>query len=116
MLSASAPDRTDPTPPRRYTDPRAGRTAAVLELYQAEECPHSASVRETLTELGCSYVAHNPRGIGDDPEIHNEGSHAELTAIGGDDQIPFLVDHSREETLYESDRIERYLREHYGGE
>ncbi|WP_336000661.1 glutathione S-transferase N-terminal domain-containing protein [Halorientalis halophila] len=86
----------------------------MLELYQAEECPHSAAVRETLTDLGLSYVAHNPRRIGDDPEVLNEGSHTELQAIGGEDQIPFLVDHTKRKTLYESDRIDEYLREQYG--
>jgi glutathione S-transferase len=107
--------RTDRTVPRKYTDSRPPRTAPVLELYQAEACPHSAAVRETLTELGLSYVVHNPRRIGDDPETLNAQTQAELEAVGGADQIPFLVDHTRGETLYESDRIEQYLREHYGG-
>jgi glutaredoxin len=33
----------------------------MLELYQAEGCGYSAKVREALTELGVSYVIHNPR-------------------------------------------------------
>jgi len=32
----------------------------MLELYQSEGCPHSQKARETLSELGVSYVAHNP--------------------------------------------------------
>jgi len=87
----------------------------VLELYQAEGCPYSARVRETLTDLGVSYVIHNPRlpgGKGGD--VLNEQVHAELVAVGGEDAIPFLVDHARGETRYESADIVDYLEEHYG--
>ena len=83
----------------------------MLELYQAEGCPYCATVREKLTELGQSAVIHNPRTAGG--EMRNEQTHAELTAIGGEDQIPFLVDTDREVTLYESDVIVEYLNEHY---
>jgi glutathione S-transferase len=83
----------------------------MLELYQAEGCPYSATVRETLTELGLSYVAHNPRTHDGAPR--NDQTHDELLAIGGEDQIPFLVDHQRGETLYESDEIVEYLENHY---
>ena len=31
---------------------------AVLELWQAEWCPHSHKVRQRLTELGVDFVAH----------------------------------------------------------
>jgi glutathione S-transferase len=88
----------------------------VLELYQAEGCPHSKQVRETLTDLGVSYVAHNPRRPGADPDVLNEQTRDEMVAIGGADQIPFLVDHAREATRYESDDICAYVREHYGGD
>lgn len=83
----------------------------MLELYQAEGCPYSEKAREKLTELGLSYVAHNPRSH--DGETLNEQTQDELLAIGGEDQIPFLVDHQRGETLYESDDIVEYLAEHY---
>ncbi len=33
----------------------------MLELFQAEDCGYSQKVRETLTDLGVSYVIHNPR-------------------------------------------------------
>jgi len=85
----------------------------VLELYQSEGCPHCAKVCEKLSELGVSYVIHNPRlpgGMGGD--VTNETTYDELTA-GGEDQIPYLVDTAREETLYESDDIVDYLDEHY---
>lgn len=83
----------------------------MLELYQAEGCPYCKTVRETLTELGVSYVAHNPRTASGDER--NTQTHAELTTIGGEDQIPFLVDTDREVTLYESEDIVDYLNEHY---
>lgn len=84
----------------------------MLELYQAEDCPYSATVREALLELGVSYVIHNPRHH--DGEVTNEQTRDELFALGGQDQIPFLVDHRRGVTMYESEAIVDYLREHYG--
>lgn len=86
----------------------------MLELYQAEGCPYCAKVREKLTELGVSYVVHNPRLPGDEGgDVLNERTHRELTELGGEDQIPYLVDTEREEALYESDDIVEYLEEHY---
>ncbi|CQH60944.1 glutaredoxin [Halobacterium hubeiense] len=85
----------------------------MLELYQSEGCPHCAKVREKLSELGVSYVTHNPRlpgGAGGD--VTNEQTYEELQN-GGEDQIPYLVDTAREEALYESDDIVEYLDEHY---
>jgi glutathione S-transferase len=83
----------------------------MLELYQAEGCGYSAKVREALTELGVSYVIHNPRSAAG--ETRNELTHEHLQALGGEDQIPFLVDHERDVTMYESDDIVEYLQEHY---
>jgi glutathione S-transferase len=83
----------------------------MLELYQAEDCPNCEKVRETLMKLGVSYVAHNPRTAGGD--IRNAQTLEELKEIGGDDQVPFLVDHDRREQRYESDDIVAYLQEHY---
>ena len=87
----------------------------MLELYQAEGCPHSASVRETLTDLGVSYIVHNPRHPGDEGgDVCNEQTHRELIELGGNDEIPFLIDTDRRETQYESDSIIEYLQTHYG--
>ena len=83
----------------------------MLELYQAEDCPHSGNVREKLTELGLSYVAHNPRLA--EGEVRNETTNGALEAIGGESQIPFLVDTDRGETMYESDEIVDFLERHY---
>ena len=83
----------------------------MLELYQAEDCGYSATVRETLTDLGVSCVVHNPRTAAG--ETRNEQTHEELTDLGGQDQIPFLVDHQRGVTMHESDEIVDYLEENY---
>lgn len=83
----------------------------MLELYQAEDCPYCTEVREEMMDLGVTYVIHNPRTAGGD--VRNEQIQAEMVTIGGDDQIPFLVDTNREETLYESDAIIDYLEQHY---
>ncbi len=86
----------------------------MLELYQSEGCPYCSAVRQTLSDLGVSYVIHNPRlpgGQGGD--VTNQVTHAELTA-GGHDQIPYLVDTERGETVYESEEIVDYIERHYG--
>ena len=83
----------------------------MLELYQAEGCGYSKKVRETLTDLGISCVIHNPRTA--TGEIRNEQTYAELRTTGGQDQIPFLVDHQRGVTVYESEDIVEHLRTHY---
>ncbi|MFP8953297.1 glutathione S-transferase N-terminal domain-containing protein [Natrialbaceae archaeon A-arb3/5] len=86
----------------------------MLELYQAEGCPHSTEVRETLTDLGVSYVIHNPRQPGGEGgDVRNEQTFEAMTELGGEDSIPFLVDTDREVTLYESEDIVDYLKEHY---
>ncbi|MFC3477483.1 glutathione S-transferase N-terminal domain-containing protein [Halobacterium litoreum] len=86
----------------------------MLELYQSEGCPHSQTVRERLSELGVSYVAHNPRLPGSEGgDVTNELTHGELVDAGGDDQIPCLVDTDRGEVVYESEAIVDYLDEHY---
>lgn len=87
----------------------------MIGLYQTEGCPHCGKVRKTLTELGISYVTHNPRlPAKDGGDVCNEQTREEMIAIGGDDQIPFLVDSGREASMYESDDIVEYLDQHYG--
>ena len=86
----------------------------MLELYQAEGCSHSAKVRDALTDFGVSYVLHNPRLPGKQGgDVLNGQTYRVLTELGGQDQIPYLVDTAREEALYESDDIVEYVREHY---
>lgn len=87
----------------------------MLELYQSEDCSHCKKVREKLTELGISYVIHNPRLTGrEGGDVHNEQTYNEMLELGGIDQVPYLIDTYREESLYESDDIVDYLEEHYG--
>ena len=83
----------------------------MLELYQAEDCGYSETARETLTALSVSCVIHNPRTAAG--ETRNEQTHEELTELGGRNQIPFLVDHQRGVSMYESDAIVEYLEENY---
>ena len=86
----------------------------MLELYQFEGCPHCKKVREKLSQLGVSYVLHNPRlGNSDDHRVTNETTYEELVEQGGLDQVPYLVDTHRETTMYESDDIVEYLETHY---
>lgn len=86
----------------------------MLELYQSESCPHSEDVREKLSELGLSYVIHNPRLPGDQGgDETNEQTLKQLQEFGGQDAIPYLVDTARREALYDSDDIVAYLDEHY---
>jgi len=87
----------------------------MLELYQFEGCPYCVKVREKLSELGVSYVIHNPRlGKSHDGKVTNEQTYEELVELGGQDQVPYLVDQQRGTSLYESDDIVAYLEEHYG--
>ena len=83
----------------------------MLELYQAEGCNYSKKVREKLAELGLSYVTHNPRSARG--AVRNDQMHDQLLTFGGEDQIPFLVDHHRGVSMYESDDIIDYLEDHY---
>lgn len=87
----------------------------MLELYQFEGCRHCQKVRQKLSELGVSYVIHNPRlGKDDDHEVTNENTYSELVEMGGQDMVPYLVDTRRETSLYESGDIVAYLERHYG--
>lgn len=81
----------------------------MLELYQSEGCPYSAAVRERLSELGVSYVIHNPRLPGTEGgDVTNDVTHERLTA-GGEDAIPYLVDTEEGVAMYESEDILEYL-------
>lgn len=55
----------------------------MLELYQAEWCPYSHRVRQRLTELGLSYVAH--------PVEPDSADRDELRRRTGSDEIPALI-------------------------
>jgi glutathione S-transferase len=72
----------------------------MLELYQAEWCPHSHRVRQRLTELGVSFVA---RQVPAEP-----GDREELRRKTGSGEIPTLVLEDGT-TISDPDRIIEYL-------
>lgn len=86
----------------------------LLELYQTETCPYCQNGREKLSNLGVSYVIHNPRlGGKSGGDVTNQQTYDELIGLGGADQVPFLVDTARGESIYESDDIVEYVEEQY---
>jgi glutathione S-transferase len=72
----------------------------MLELYQAEWCPHSHRVRQRLTELGVSFVA---RQVPAEPADREE-----LRRKTGSDEIPTLLLEDGT-TMSDPDRIIEYL-------
>ena len=79
----------------------------LLKLYDMEGCPYCRLAREALTELDLD-VEIIPVAKGDDKV------RAELKALGGKVQMPFLVDENTGKQLYESFDIVNYLSEQYG--
>jgi len=55
----------------------------VLQLYQAEWCPYSHTIRQRLTELGLSWVAQPVEAVPEDRNAMREAT--------GHDVIPVLV-------------------------
>ena len=76
----------------------------MLELYQAEWCPYSHTVRERLTELGVDFVA---RQVAPRPEDRDA-----MREAVGTDSIPVLVTEDGR-VLTESDEILGFLNENY---
>ena len=73
----------------------------MFELYQAEWCPHSAKVRQRLTELGVDFVARQVEADADDRNALRERTGCEELpvlvledgrAIGGDEEILRFLD------------------------
>lgn len=86
----------------------------MIELYQHEACEDSGLVREKLSELGVSYVIHNPRKPGSlGGDTLNEGTYDQMLTVGGEDWFPFMVDNLRGERIYGEYEIMDYLDEHY---
>jgi glutathione S-transferase len=78
----------------------------MLELYQKEGCPYCQKVRAKMTDLDLDYICRNVRD--------DDSAKAELLAkLGGEVQVPFLVDTETGVTLYESADIIKYLIENY---
>ena len=78
----------------------------MLELYQFEDCPFCARVRDELDRLGLDYVVRSvPR-----PHALRE----RVKAVSGQTQVPVLVDPGRNKVVIESEDIIEYLDNHYG--
>ena len=78
----------------------------MLELYQKETCPYCQKVRLRMTELDLDYICRN---------VPNDNSRkaALLAKLGGEVQVPFLVDTDNNVAMYESDDIIKYLEGKY---
>jgi len=78
----------------------------MLELYQKEGCPFCQKVRTRMTELDLDYICRN---------VPHEGSPKAtlLKKLGGEFQVPFLVDSDKNISMYESDDIIKYLEKNY---
>ena len=80
----------------------------MLELYQKENCPFCKKVRDVLNELELDFICRISTSGTPQREV--------MLKLGGQAQVPFLVDQSRGVMMYESDDIIAYLRENYGSE
>jgi len=76
----------------------------MLELYQAEWCPHSRKVRQRLTELSVDFVA---RQVEPEPEAR-----AAMRSAVGATEIPVLV-REEEPPLQGEDDILGWLEDTY---
>ena len=77
----------------------------MIELYQKEECPYCAKVRQFLSDNHIDWLAHSaPTG---------SPAQKKVVAMGGKEQVPFLHDPEKDVTMYESDDIIEYLQENY---
>ncbi len=77
----------------------------MLKLYYKPTCPFCRKVLDEAELLGIKFEL---KDISSSDEIA-----AELIEKGGMRQVPYLVDEERNVSMYESDDIVEYLREHY---
>ena len=78
----------------------------MLELFQKETCPYCQKVRMRMTELDLDFVCRNVPS-------ENSPKATLLKKLGGEYQVPFLVDSDNNVAMYESDDIIKYLEEKY---
>jgi len=78
-----------------------------LTLYLKESCPFSRKVREAMSELDLDATI-KPCPI--------EGTRfrPELKKLGGQEQVPLLIDPNTDVKMYESENIAKYLFDKYG--
>lgn len=79
----------------------------MLILYYKQSCSFCQRVLQMADNFGVSL---DLRDVEED-----ETALAELLAHGGKQQVPYLVDESRGESMYETSDIIDYLRTHYAG-
>ena len=79
----------------------------MLQLYQAEWCPHSRKVRQRLTELGVDFLV---RQVAAEPE-----DRADMRAAVGGDEIPVLV-REDDSILTGEDDILRWIDDTYAAD
>ena len=77
----------------------------MIELYQAEWCPHSARVRQRFTELGVSFVAR--------PVPAERADREEMRRKTGTDEIPALLLEDGVAVTGEADDIIAWLDERH---
>lgn len=94
-MPGAASDSSEPVVWDLGFEARRRTSETLRELYQAEDCPYCERVCEKLMvmDLSVSYVNHNPRTA--EGDVRNAQTLAEMESIGGQDQVPFLVDHER---------------------
>lgn len=72
----------------------------MLLLYMLDECPYCKKVKNHLDKKNISYKALN---------ITDPVNLDELLHLGGEQQVPFLVDTDKNVKMYESEDIINYL-------
>lgn len=76
----------------------------MITLYINPRCPYCKNTLAVAKELGVHLNLQ---------DVHHPEMLAELIRLGGKRQFPFMVDDERDVSLYESEDINDYLREHY---
>jgi glutaredoxin 3 len=77
----------------------------MLSLYYKPTCPYCQKVFEETESLNVDF---DLRDVSEEDEARTE-----LLEKGGKQQVPFLVDTERNVSMYESDDIIAYVKEHY---
>lgn len=77
----------------------------MITLYINPECSYCKRTLAVAKELQV------PLEVRD---VHHAEMLADLIRLGGKRQFPFMVDDERDVSMYESEDIMAYLREHYG--
>ena len=77
----------------------------MLHLYTSPQCPYCRKVEAYLDGRAIPYEI---RDVSTKPEFRDT-----VVSLGGNLQVPFLVDTEQNVHLYESDDIITYIGEHY---